>query len=287
MGDDTKTQTRLIGQWRAFCAWLIVNHGEPPEAITKVTREQVILYGQYLKSEFDNGRLANTNTVASYLSGMNTLMKRVNPDWEKVSAVKECGLETISHISNKEPELDKNGLPEIESLAGYLLELQMSLGVTVREALILDLKAALVEGRTSGFVTVTNPQSGTRRTVPTRPTAIKAIGHGIAARRLQKRLPKKWAFDDFMAAHNKLAARKGYSTNTARSVYARNRYQELTGVEPPNISGLSQADHWQQLSQHTNKTLSEAKGLDKNTRRTIAREIGMLGIDTFNCYLDK
>jgi hypothetical protein len=61
----------------------------------------------------------------------------------------------------------------------------------------------------------------------------------------------------------------------------------LTGVEPPNISGLSQADHWQQLSQHTNKTLSEAKGLDKNTRRTIAREIGMLGIDTFNCYLDK
>jgi hypothetical protein len=76
-------------------------------------------------------------------------------------------------------------------------------------------------------------------------------------------------------AHNKLAARKGYSTNTARSVYARNRYQELTGVEPPNISGLSQADHWQQLSQHSNKTLSEAKGLDKNARHRIAAELGV------------
>ena len=88
-------------------------------------------------------------------------------------------------------------------------------------------------------------------------------------------------------AHNKLAARKGYSTNTARCLYVRDRYRELTGVEPPNISGLSQADHWQQLSQHSNKTLSEAKGVERNTRLAIARELGVLGTDSIKCYLDK
>lgn len=258
------------------------------EDINSVTREHIIRYGQYLKSKFDNGNFVSTNTAAGYLSGMNTVMKLVHGDnWEKISPIKDCGLEPISHIPNQKPELDKNGLPDTESLAGYLLELQMSLGVTVREALILDLKEALTEGRSTGFVTVTNVQNGVKRKVPCRLSAIKAIGNGIAAWRLQKRLPKKMEFDDFLAAHHKLAARKGYSTNTARGIYVRDRYQELTGVKPPIISGLNQAEHWQSLAQHSNKTLSEAKGIDKNSRHQIAKEIGVLGIEPLKEYLDK
>jgi hypothetical protein len=286
--EESKTQQRLINQWLSFCIWSITKDGNKLDNISSVTREHIIRYGQYLKSEFDNGKFASTNTAASYLSGMNTVMKLLHgKNWEKISPIKDCGLEPISHIPNKKPELDKNGLPDIESLAGYLLELQMSLGVTVREALILDLKEALFEGRKTGLVTVTNIQNGVKRKVHCRPSAIKAIGSGIAARRLQKRLPRKMEFDDFLAAHNKLAARKGYSTNTARGIYVRDRYQELTGVKPTIVSGLSQFDHWQKLSLHSNKTLSEAKGLDKNTRHIIAKEIGVLGIEPLKEYLDK
>ncbi|MEC4749871.1 hypothetical protein [Methylomicrobium sp. Wu6] len=287
--DNAKTQKRLISQWLSFCIWSITKDGDLLETINLVTREHIIRYGQYLKSEFDNGKFAGTNTAASYLSGMNTVMKLIHGEnWEKISPIKDCGLEPISHIPNKKPELDKYGLPDIESLAGYLLELQISLGVTVREALILDLKKALTEGRSTGWVTVTHFQNGVKRKVPCRLSAIKAIGSGIAARRLQKCLPRKMEFDDFLAAHNKLATRKGYSTNTARGIYIRDRYQELTGVEPPIISGLSQTEHWQNLSRHSNKTtLSEAKGLDKNTRHQIAKEIGVLGIEPLKDYLDK
>jgi hypothetical protein len=285
--DNAKTQKRLISQWLSFCIWSITKDGNHLESIRSVTSEHIIRYGQYLKSEFDNGRFASTSSATSYLSGINTVMKLIHSDCEKVRGIQDCGLEPFSCIPKKKPELDKNGLPDIESLAGYLLDLQMSLGVTVREALILDLKKALTEGRSTGLVTVTHFQNGVKRKVPCRPSAIKAIGSGIAAKRLQKCLPRKMEFDDFLAAHNKLAARKGYSTNTARGIYVRDRYQELTGVEPPIISGLSQTEHWQKLSQHSNKTLSEAKGLDKNTRHQIAKEIGVLGIESLKDYLDK
>ena len=285
--EDTKTQKRLISQWLTFCVWLITKDGNHLENISSVTRDHIIHYGQYLKSEFDNGRYASTSSATSYLSGLNTVMKLIHADWKKVSAFKECGLKALSHILNKKPELDKNGLPDIESLAGYLLELQMSLGVVIREALILDLKEALIEGRSTGFVTITNFQNGVRRKVPCRPSAIKAIGNGIAARRLQKQLPKKWEFDDFLAAHNKLAARKGYSTNTARGVYVRDRYREITGIDPLIKTELDQQDHWRNLAQHSNKALSEAKGIDKNTRHAIAKELGVLGIDTVSSYLNE
>lgn len=285
---NTETQNRLLNQWLDFCIWSITQNSNMLEDINSVTREHIIRYGQYLKSKFDNGKFASTNTAAGYLSGMNTVMKLIHSNnWEKISPIKDCGLNPISHIPNKTQELDKNGLPDTESLAGYLLELQMSLGITVREALILDLKEALTEGRSTGFVTVTNVQNGVKRKVPCRLSAIKAIGNGIAARRLQKHLPKKMEFDDFLAAHHKLAARKGYSTNTARGDFVRNRYRELTGVKPPIISGLNQAEHWQSLAQHSNKTLSEAKGIDKNSRHQIAKEIGVLGIEPLKEYLDK
>jgi integrase len=285
--EDAKTQKRLINQWLTFCVWSITKDGNQLENIGSITRHYIIRYGQYLKSEFDNGRFASTSSATSYLSGINAVMKLIQPDWEKVSAVQDCGLESFSHIPNKKPELDKNGLPDIESLAGYLLELQSALGVVIREALSLDLIDALVEGRSTGLVTITNFQNGVRRKVPCRPSAVKALGKGIAARRMQKLLPKKWEFDDFIAAHNKLAARKGYSTNTARGIYIRERYQEITGIEPPIITDHDLTDHLEKTAQLSNKTLSEAKGMDKNARHTIAKEIGVLGIELLRDYLDK
>lgn len=285
--EDAKTQKRLINQWLIFCVWSITKDGNQLENIGSVTRHYIIRYGQYLKSEFDNGRFASTSSAASYLSGMNAVMKLIQPDWEKVSAVHDCGLESLSHIPNKKPELDKNGLPDIESLAGYLLELQSALGVVIREALSLDLIDALVDGRSTGHVTITNFQNGVRRKVPCRPSAVKALGKGIAARRMQKLLPKKWGFDDFLAAHNKLAARKGYSTNTARGIYIRERYHEITGIEPPIIFDHDLTDHLEKIAQLFNKTLSEAKGMDKNARYAIAKEIGVLGIESLKEYLDK
>ncbi|MDP2426699.1 MAG: hypothetical protein Q8M28_01015, partial [Methylobacter sp.] len=286
--EDPKKQKRLLNQWLNFCVWSVTKGGGDLGRVTSVTRDHIVRYGQHLRAEFDKGRFSSTTAPTSYLSGMNVIMRIFYGDgWEKVSPIQDCGLEPFFYIPSDAPGLDKQGLPDTESLAGYLLELQSSLGVVIREALALDLRKALGEGRRTGFVSVDSVQSGARRKVPCRPSTVKALGEGIAARKLQKRLPKKWEFDDFLAAHDRLAARKGYSTNTARGIYVRDRYLELTGVEPPIVSGLSQTEHWQAIAQYSNRTLSEAKGIDKNSRHQIAKEMGVLGIDALKAYLEK
>jgi hypothetical protein len=285
--DDQKKQQQLISQWLKFCSWSVTRESGQMNTLASVTREHVIRYGQHLKAEFLNGKYASTSAPSGYVSALNTLMRTIRgKDWQTVSPRQDCGLEPLSCIPNRKPTLGKDGLPDMTELASYLLELQGALGVDLWEALSLDLKQALAEGRRTGFVTVASWRSGMRRKVPCRPIAVKALGQAIAARRLQKRLPKPMAYDDFVAAHRKLAARKGYSTNTARSVYVRERYQELTGLPAPCVAGLDLATHLQQLASHRDKTLSEAKGFDKNTRHRIAKEIGVLGLEPLKDYLD-
>ncbi|WAK04291.1 hypothetical protein [Methylobacter sp. YRD-M1] len=285
--EDPKKQRHLLGQWLKFCIWSISQDGDRLDTLESVTREHIIRYGRYLKAEFLNGNYASTAAPLGYLSALNTIMKAIRGDtWQSVSPRQDCGLIAVSCIPKRKPALGQDGLPDLAELAGYLLALQAALGVDLREALSLDLKQALTEGRRTGFVTVASWRSGTRRKVPCRPIAVQALGQAIAARRLQKRLPKPMAYDDFVAAHRKLAARTGYSINTARGVYVRERYQELTGLPAPVVSGLAQAAHRQALADHTGKTLSEAKSWDKHTRHRIAKEIGVLGIEPLNAYLD-
>jgi integrase len=285
--EDLKKQRHLLGQWLKFCIWSISQDDVRLDTLESVTREHIIRYGRYLKGEFLNGNYASTAAPLGYLSALNTVMKAIRGDaWQTVSPRQDCGLAAESCIPKRKPALGQDGLPDLAELAGYLLALQAALGVDLREALSLDLKQALTEGRRTGFVTVANWRSGMRRKVPCRPIAVQALGQAIAARRLQKRLPKPMAYDDFVAAHKKLAARTGYSTNTARGVYVRERYQELTGLPAPVVSGFAQAAHLQALADHAGKTLSEAKSWDKHTRHRIAKEIGVLGIEPLNAYLD-
>lgn len=285
--DDMKKQKHLLNQWLKFCIWSISRDADPLETLSSVTREHVIRYGGALKIEFLNGRYASSKTVSGYISAMNAIMNKVRVDaWENVSPAQDCGVELISYIPNRKTKLDKEGLPDIDELVGYLLELQCALGVDIREALSLNLKRALDEGRRAGVVTVTNWRSGARRKVPCRPRAVQALGQAVVAQRLQKSLPKPMDYNEFVAAHRKLAAREGYSTNTARGVYVLERYQELIGLPAPVVSGLDQSAHLQAIADYSNRTLSAAQDIDKTARHIIAQELGVLGIETLTAYLD-
>jgi hypothetical protein len=285
--DDLKKQQHLLNQWLKFCIWSIGQDADQLETLSSVIREHVIRYGLALKNEFLNGRFASSKTVSGYISAMNTIMNKVRGDaWENVRPAQDCGVELISYIPNRKPKLDKEGLPDIDELVGYLLELQCALGVDIREALSLNLKRALDEGRRAGVVTITNWRSGAHRKVPCRPRAVQALGQAVVAQRLQKRLPKPMDYNEFVAAHRKLAARQGYSTNTARGVYVRERYQEITGLPAPVVSGLSQAAHLQEIADYSNRALSAAQNIDKTARHIIAKELGVLGVEALTAYLD-
>lgn len=275
--DDAKKLDRLKNHWLHFCVWSISKSGRSANTLQDVDRDYVILYGNYLYDEFLSGRYSSTFVVSSAIAAINTLMKSVQPSWQKVSSKKDCGVDPKSYISNKKPLLTPEGLPDIASLAGYLFDLQCSLGLEMRDALSLNLRVALREGRTHGYIKVDSWRTGARRLVPCRPAAIKSLGEGIAALRLQKTLPQPWGYEQFLLAHNHIAGQKGYSTNNARGVYVRDRYQELTGLSTSSLSGVQDADPIIHLSNRLGISLSEAKHLDKQTRQTIAKEIGVLG----------
>ena len=275
----------LIRKWRSFCTWAIKNDCLE---IKQVTRDLVIQYGNHLKSKFISGEYASTTTACAYLYAANKVMALATNDiWENIRPVGDCGIEHHSYIPTKTPTLTDDGIPDANTLASYLLELQTSLGLPIREACSLDLRKALKEGRTTGFITTTSQSSGVRRKVPCRSVAITAIGQGIAAQRFQELLPEPITYKQLQAAHKKIAAKRGFSTNSARSVYVQARYREITGIDPPIKSGFANKEHVQMLSECLGISESEARQKDKNARITITRELGELGTELVDSYLDK
>ncbi|MGZ8239688.1 MAG: hypothetical protein ACXWTY_17645, partial [Methylobacter sp.] len=183
--------------------------------------------------------------------------------------------------------LTDGGIPDVNSLVSYLLELQKSLGLPIREACGLDLKAALKEGRKTGFITTYSLSSGARRRVPCRPVAITAICEGIASKRHEKLLPEPLTYAQLLAAHTKIAAKNGFSVNSGRGVYVRDRYREITGIPSPANADWDNAEHIQRLAAHLSISEPEAKRRDRSARLQLLRELGQLGIETLSVYLDK
>ena len=276
----------LIRKWKYFCEWSIKNGCME---IKSITRDTFIQYGHHLKSEFLSGKYASTSTAAAHLCAVNKVMSfATNGLWQKIRPVRDCNLDHHSYIiPNKTPTLTDEGIPDLMSLVSYILDLQTSLGLPIREACSLDLWKALKEGRTTGFITTTSQSSGVRRKVPCRSDAITAIGQGIAAQRFQELLPEPITYKQLQAAHKKIAAKKGFSTNSGRSVYVQDRYREITGIEPPIKSGLKNKEHIQRLLECLGISESEAKQKDKKARIKITRELGELGTEVVDGYLDK
>lgn len=70
---------------------IFLKYDNPPGIIQQITRDHIVSYGKFLKSEFDRGKRISTASATSYLSGMNALMKLIDSDWEKVSAIHDRG----------------------------------------------------------------------------------------------------------------------------------------------------------------------------------------------------
>jgi hypothetical protein len=94
-------------------------------------------------------------------------------------------------------------------------------------------------------------------------------------------------YQQLQSEHKKIASKRGFSTNSGRSVYVQARYSEITGAEPPIKSELENKQHIQKLSEFLVISESEARQADKKARVKIARELGELGTELVDSYLDK
>lgn len=273
----------LKKRWGEFCLWLIALGVTEPWSLT---REHVIRYGKSLKARFTAGEFTSTTTLQNKLYSVNRIIGLLDSQWENVTN-DECGLSTQSIIPKVSVHYDDDDATDIPELTRYLLDLQKTLGLRLNEAYTLDLSKALAEGRKTGHITVYSPTDGSRRQVPCNSEAIKAIALGVASRRTQHTLHKALSHKEIMLAHKTNARRSGYTVNSSRGEYMRRRYREIVGVNPPILSDWDNELQHEMISTLLGIGLTESKRLDKQAKITILRELGELGLDTLDKYMNK
>lgn len=276
----------LVRKWKQFCAWSIKNGFVEIES---VTRETIILYGHYLKAMYNDGKYASTDTVFSKLYAANKVMFfYTNGLWVRVRPVKDCGINHHSYISPKKKPTLPDDMANQKNFS-YFLDLQIALGLPFSEACRLDLMKSLKEGIETGFITTTNQSSGKNRKVPCRPNAIEAISKAIhATRNFQRFKFKQLDYNQLLTEHKKVAASRGFTTDSARIVYAQDRYNEIIFEDNHKTNRVFGLDYDQRITKLSELLFipeDNAKKKDKSTRIKIANELGELGTDLVDKYL--
>lgn len=219
------------------------------------------------------------------ISAVNSVMGLVTHGrWESVSPT-DCGVPKRTHVRITPPTgFDQNCVDmAIAALAKLGFEraacvvfLAREFGLRLKEAALLDARAALAQARAIGIVTVDKgTKGGFARDVPIRNArqmeALKRAAIRQGDHHSLTPASNTWAkFRDgeLRAARSILKACGIHKYHDLRSAYACERYKELTGDDAP-VFGAPIED----------------RDLDRRARETIAIELGHKRSDVTICYL--
>ena len=272
-------------RWRQFVAWCRRERGI--RDARRVDRSTVRQYGEELADKV----FANTMSISyaqNLLSSVNVVLESLRGD-RRIRVAPAALVGKRNHVRIEPPagldrqavrqcadRLRMNGHERIASV----VELARALGLRIREASMLDARAALRQARKLGAVNITAGTKGGRghhidRWVPVSGTtmgclvrAAKAQGTGrnlipseLSWRQWNTRVHHVWAAvrDDFglMKLHD------------LRAAYACERYRSITGSVAPVVAGRRVAD----------------RGADRTARNTIAQELGHARSDVVAAYI--
>ncbi|WP_395643913.1 integrase domain-containing protein [Rudaea sp.] len=219
------------------------------------------------------------------ISTVNTVMDLVTHGrWESVSPI-ACGVPNRTHVRHVPPSGFDHGCIEITIAAlsklGYgraacVVCLARELGLRLKEAALLDARAALAQARVARTVTIDKgSKGGFGRDVPIRNhRQLEALERAAIQQGEHFSLTPAhitWAqFRDgeLREARSILKACGISKYHDLRSAYACERYKELTSFDAPVFGAPT-----------------EDRDLDRRARETIAIELGHKRVDVTNCYL--
>jgi hypothetical protein len=274
------TQKRYGQAWNQFCAWAREQE-DGAKLMERVTREMVIEYGRELAQKVDEGEL-KTSTAQNAVSTVNRVLQiSGNRNWKSVSPTKECGIPQRSGSRNTVPDaVDRQVYEErlqvVREVAGEraaaVCELARNLGLRSKEASLLDARAALKSAEKNGVVKISDGSKGGRPRelkIPEASPQMQALKVAAEAQGTARALIpadqnwKQWVQGDLRAAREAMGG-----LHELRSAYACERYEQLTGSNPP-CSGVKISD----------------RNLDLEARQTISNELGHNRIDVVNSYI--
>ena len=282
-------------RFRIFAKWLSDTH--KIRDLRWINKSHIEEYGGYISEKVLSGSLA-VSTGQNYLSAVNSVLQTARADHKMdINPVKFTGKRTaVCTVSKATTEEEyqrfKYHLSNTEFGRRQIActELTEHLGLRIKEASLLNTKAAISEARKDGRITVrTGTKGGRKRIIPI--TTEKQILALSNAAKLQSKarsiIPPDMNWKQWKEKLYKSAEKYGLSGfHGGRHLYCQNRYYCFTGVHPPVVAGIKHGlPHIKHISQQLNISLLEARKIDRKTRSQIAAELGHGRIDVTNVYL--
>ena len=272
-------------RWRQFTAWAKETMGI--RDARNVNREVVVNYGEALSTKVTAGEHSITY-AQNLLSTVNVVLEALRGDRQvRISPAALVGKR--SHARAEAPlglerndvrqcteKLRTTGHPRIAAV----VELARELGLRLREASLLDTRAALRQGRSHGAVNITVGTKGGRghrvdRWVPISTTAIEALERAATVQGDGRNLiPDDIAWHQWNNyVHHVWAATRNHTKlgklHDLRAAYACERYLTLTGSPAPVVSRARLVN----------------RETDRLARETIAHELGHTRVDVVVAYI--
>lgn len=272
-------------RWRQFVAWCRIERGI--RDARKVDQSTVNAYGRCLADKVTE-RSMSVSYAQNLLSSVNVVLDSLRGD-RRIRVAPAALVGKRNHVRTQPPagldrqavrqcanQLRQNGHERIASV----VELARALGLRLREASMLDARAALRQASKHGAVNITAGTKGGRGHRVDRWVPVSKIGMGCLARAAKAQgsgrnlIPADltWRQWNTRVHHVWAAVRDDYSLkklHDLRAAYACERYHSITGVVAPVVAGRRKAD----------------RSTDRAARRTIAQELGHARSDVVAAYI--
>ena len=272
-------------RWRQFVVWC--RDERDIRDAKSVDRTTIVEYGQDLAEKVAAGQLS-VSYAHNLLSTVNVVMESMRGDREvhvapasilgqrsRTRTDSPAGLDRKA-VRQCADRLRQNGHERI----GALVEVARALGLRLREASMLDARAALGQARKYGAVNITAGTKGGRghrvdRRVPVSKSDIACLQRAASAQGKGRNLippDLNWKQWNTRVHHVWASVRDDYGLKTIhdlRAAYACERYEQLTGSAAPVIAGKRTAH----------------RAIDRQARQTIAQELGHSRIDVVSSYV--
>jgi hypothetical protein len=251
-------------RWRQFVAWCRSERGI--RDARRVDRSTVEAYGRCLADKVNAKSMSVSYAQKpAAVVGKRNHVRVEPPAGLDRQAVRQCA-----------DQLRQNGHERIASV----VELARELGLRLREASMLDARAALRQARKQGAVNITAGTKGGRghrvdRWVPVSKTGMGCLVRAAKAQGTGRNLiptELSWRQWNTRVHHVWAAVRDDYSLkklHDLRAAYACERYRALTGSVAPVIAGRRLAD----------------RAADRTARQTIAQELGHARSNVLAAYI--
>ena len=272
-------------RWRQFVAWCRSQRGVRDARL--VDQSLVRQYGSGL-AEKVTAKALTVSYAQNLLSSVNVVLESLRGD-RRVRVAPAAVVGKRTHIRTSPPagldrqlvrqcadQLRQNGHERIASV----VELARELGLRLREASMLDARAALRQASRQGAVNITAGTKGGRghrvdRWVPVTKIGMDCLRRAAKAQGAGRNLiptDLTWRQWNTRVHHVWAAVRDDFSLkklHDLRAAYACERYCTLTGSAAPVIAGRRLAD----------------RNADKAARNTIAQELGHARSDVVAAYI--